>query len=164
MRPFRSVISSFSRRFSWLSAAATSLPHLSRRMPCLAWTIRTMPVTTTAAMRNSKTPILIILSLELVVFGLRQLRGAQRLDLVGGIDALVGDDPFEHAHPLFEAFDLGGILCRLFGRLAAHHFELPFLEPDQPLDRLAADGDDRDHQSGDRDQRENGVLRHAGLP
>ena len=42
---------------------------------------------------------------------------AQPLDLVGDVDALIGDDPLQHPHPLLQPLGVGGILRGLLGGL-----------------------------------------------
>src|SRR6478672_10377630 len=67
---------------------------------------------------------------------------AQLLDLVGKVDALVGDDPLQHAHPLLQPLGVRRILRGLLRRLRALQLELALLELQPGVDPDAAD--DRD--------------------
>src|ERR1700712_1707690 len=60
---------------------------------------------------------------------------AECLDLVGKIDTLVGDDPFQHPHPRFEPFGVCRILCGLLRGQMRLVIELALLHLDPHLER-----------------------------
>src|SRR3546814_6564488 len=66
---------------------------------------------------------------------------AQLVDLVGNRDALVGGDPFEHAHPLLEPLGMRRILRCLFGGLHALDFHLTLLELQPALEHVTPDAE-----------------------
>src|SRR3546814_2289268 len=82
---------------------------------------------------------------------------AQLVDLVGNRDALVGGDPFEHAHPLLEPLGMRRILRCLFGGLHALDFHLTLLELQPALEHVTPDAEH--HGKADDDQKEGDRVR-----
>src|SRR3954469_7247185 len=78
---------------------------------------------------------------------------AQALDLVGEVDALVGDDPLEHPHALLELLVMRGILRRFFRDHFCVELHLALLQREPRLaERARQDRDDRNDQGEDRDE------------
>src|SRR3569623_1064975 len=91
----------------------------------------------------------------------RRGRVAQLFDFIRDIDAAVGDDALEYAHPLFEPFGLRGVLGGLFGDQIGFQVELAVTIGEPGLDEGSAD--DRDQAARNAEDGNEYRAKHRSL-